>query len=235
MTKSEKTETDHIALTRAKVLESAMPHVVFDGWSAETLAAAIADSGVDEGLAALAFPRGAVDLALAFHYDGDRRLAEAMAAADMSSLRYSEKIAQGVRMRLQLAEGHREAVRRGSALFALPIHAADGAKAIWNTADTIWNALGDTSRDVNWYTKRATLSAVYSSAVLFWLGDDSGGEATNEFIDRRIANVMQFEKFKATMRGNALVKAFMAGPGKVLDKVTAPGEAPQDLPGSIRK
>ena len=235
MTKSKKTEADHIAETQAKVLKSALPHVVFDGWSAETLAAAVVDSGVDAGLAALAFPRGAVDLALAFHYDGDRKLADAMAAADTSGMRYSEKIANGIRLRLELVEGHREEVRRGSALFALPTHAGDGAKAIWNTTDTIWNALGDTSRDVNWYTKRATLSAVYSAAVLFWLGDESGGEDTDAFINRRIANVMQFEKFKATMRGNSLVKAFMAGPGKILDKITAPGEAPKGFPGSIRK
>jgi len=235
MTKSKKTEADHIAETQAKVLKSALPHVVFDGWSAETLAAAVVDSGVDAGLAALAFPRGAVDLALAFHYDGDRKLADAMAAVDTSGMRYSEKIANGIRLRLELVEGHREEVRRGSALFALPTHAGDGAKAIWNTADTIWNALGDTSRDVNWYTKRATLSAVYSAAVLFWLGDESGGEDTDAFINRRIENVMQFEKFKATMRGNSLVKAFMAGPGKILDKVTAPGEAPKGFPGSIRK
>lgn len=235
MTKSKKTEADHIAETRLRVLEAALPHVVFDGWSAETLAAAINDSGVDAGLAALAFPRGAVDLALAFHYDGDRKLVAAMAAADTSGMRYSEKIANGIRLRLELVNEHREEVRRGSALFALPIHAADGAKAIWNTADTIWNALGDTSRDVNWYTKRATLSAVYSSAVLFWLGDESDGTDTVAFIDRRIENVMQFEKLKATMRGNALVKAFFAGPGKILDKVTAPGAAPEGFPGSIRK
>jgi len=235
MTKSKKTEADHIAQTRTKVLEAALPHVVFDGWSAKTLAAAITDSGADAGLAALAFPRGAVDLALAFHYDGDRRLAAVMAAADTSHMRYSEKIANGIRLRLELVEGHREEVRRGLALFALPTHAGDGAKAIWNTADTIWNALGDTSTDVNWYTKRATLTVVYSAAVLFWLGDESDGEDTIAFIDRRIENVMQFEKLKATMRGNSLVKAFMAGPGKILDKVTAPGEAPEGFPGSIRK
>ncbi|OUS08873.1 hypothetical protein A9Q96_00585 [Rhodobacterales bacterium 52_120_T64] len=235
MTTPKKTEADHIAETRAKVLEAALPQVVFDGWSAETLAAAIADSGVDAGLAALAFSRGPVDLALAFHYDGDKRLAEAMSAADTTGMRYSEKIANGIRLRLELVEGHREEVRRASALFALPTHAGDGAKAIWNTADTIWDALGDTSRDVNWYTKRATLSAVYSSSVLFWLGDESGGDDTDAFIDRRISNVMQFEKFKATMRGSSLVKAFMAGPGKILDKVTAPGAAPEGFPGSIRK
>ncbi|MBL4872734.1 MAG: COQ9 family protein, partial [Rhodobacteraceae bacterium] len=70
---------------------------------------------------------------------------------------------------------------------------------------------------------------------LFWMGDESGGADTDAFIDRRIEYVMQFEKFKATMRGNSLVKAFMAGPGKIMNKVTAPGEAPEGFPGFIRK
>jgi ubiquinone biosynthesis protein COQ9 len=72
---------------------------------------------------------------------------------------------------LELMAGDREAVRRAASLFALPNYAADGARAVWRTADVIWTALGDTSRDYNWYTKRTTLSAVYSSCVLYWLGD----------------------------------------------------------------
>ena len=94
-------------------------------------------------------------------------------------------------------------------LFALPINAGEGAKAIWGTCDAIWTALGDTSDDVNWYTKRATLSGVYSSTVLFWLGDDSPDhQATWEFLDRRIENVMQFEKLKASVQKIPLLKPF---------------------------
>ena len=61
-------------------------------------------------------------------------------------------------------------MRRGMTLFSLPTHAADGAKALWQTCDLIWDTLGDTSDDVNWYTKRATLSGVYSSTLLYLAG-----------------------------------------------------------------
>ena len=115
--------------------------------------------------------------------------------------------------RLELVAADREAVRRGAALFALPHHAPDGARAIWHTADTIWTALGDESRDFNWYSKRATLSAVYSSALLYWLGDDSpGASATREFVARRIDNVMQIEGFKARLRENPIAAAMLKGP-----------------------
>lgn len=232
---SRKSEATHIAETRDALLKAALPHVVFDGWSQATLDAAIADSGVNTDLATLAVPRGAVDLALAFHHAGDAQLAADMATKDMSDMRYSEKVAYGIRQRLTIAEPHREAVRRGSALFALPNHAADGAKAIWHTADTIWNALGDTSEDVNWYTKRMTLSAVYSACVLFWLGDESVDTVdTADFIDRRIENVMQFEKAKSQFRESSLGKAFLNGPAQFLSKIKSPGEAPSDLPGHFK-
>jgi len=149
-------------------------------------------------------------------------------------MRYSARVAHAIRLRLELAD--KEAVRRGTTLFALPQNAGDGAKAILGTADRIWEALGDTSRDVNWYTKRMTLSAVYSSVVLFWLGDTSEDQhATWEFLDRRIDNVMQFEKTKAQLRENPLVKSFMAGPGRILDRITAPGNGPNGFPGQWNK
>ncbi len=154
---------------------------------------------------------------------------DALAATDLTPLRFRDRIALAVKLRLH--EADRELVRRGSALFALPNHAAEGTKAIWGTADAIWTALGDTSTDINWYTKRASLSAVYGATVLFWLGDDSPGhQATWDFLDRRIENVMSFEKTKARFRENPLGKALLAGPLKILERVHAP-QRPQDLPG----
>ena len=230
-------EDDHLAATRATVIAAALPHVPFDGWTDRTLAHAVEDAGVDPGLSRLAFPRGGVDLALAFHWQRDAALAEDLASADLLGLRFRDRVAHAVMRRLELVAADREAVRRGAALFALPHHAADGARAIWHTADTIWTALGDESRDFNWYSKRATLSAVYSAALLYWLGDATpDASATREFIGRRIDNVMQIEQMKSRLRGNPLAAAMLKGPQAILDRVRAPGDTPpSDLPGSWRR
>lgn len=214
---------------KAQVLDAALAHVPFDGWSERTLKAAIADAGVPAALAGSLFPRGGVDLALAYHARGDAEMVARLMAADLTSLRFRDRIALAVRTRLDLAD--RELVRRGTTLFSLPTHAADGARAIWGTADRIWTALGDSSQDLNWYTKRATLSGVYGATVLYWLGDESSDrQATWDFLDRRIDQVMQFEKLKASFRGNPLGKVWMAGPGKLLESIRAP-KMPKDLPG----
>ena len=213
------------------VLAAALAHVPFDGWSEATLKAAIADSGVADGLARALFPRGALDLALAYHEQGDAQMKQALGAADLSAMRFRERIAHGVRLRLEAAD--KEAVRRGTTFFALPQNATHGAKAFWGTADAIWTALGDTARDFSWYTKRATLSAVYAATVLFWLGDDSPGqENTWAFLDRRIEDVMQFEKVKSAIAANPLGKAMTEGPLAWLARMRAP-VVPPDMPGSF--
>jgi ubiquinone biosynthesis protein COQ9 len=215
--------------TKAQLLEAALAHVPFDGWSQRTLNAACADAGIAPGLARSLFPRGGVDLALAYHARGDAEMLAQLGEADLSGLRYRDRITKAVQLRLELAD--RELVRRGTTLFSLPMHAADGARAIWGTADAIWRALGDTSNDLNWYTKRATLSGVYGTTVLYWLGDDSSGhQATWDFLDRRIEQVMQFEKLKAGFRENSFGKAMMSGPGKIFSSIRAP-QSRDDLPG----
>lgn len=220
----EKTEDDHLADARERLVDAALPHVAFDGWSEATLAEAIGDSGVDRELARLAFPRGGVDMALAFHRMMDRRLAEEMATRDLASMRIRERVTFCVRRRLELVATEREAVRRGAALFALPTYAAEGARAMWETADLIWRLCGDTATDYNYYTKRAILSGVYSSTVLYWLGDqDPEARATWDFLDRRIDNVMQFEKVKAQVKDNPLAKAMFALPNTLLGMIRAPG------------
>lgn len=227
------TEEKPLNAAREAVIGAALAHVPFDGWSETTLKAALADSGVEPALGAALFPRGALDLALAYHRQGDTRMMEALAATDLDALRIRDRIASAVMTRLDLVED-KELVRRGSTFFALPQNAAEGARAIWGTADAIWTALGDTSDDVNWYSKRATLSAVYSATVLYWLGDDSPDhEATRDFLDRRIGDVMQFEKMKAAVRSNPLGKALLAGPMKLMGQIRAP-RAPADLPGSLK-
>jgi len=221
-------------MTAAKdlLLQAAVMHVPFDGWSQTTFEAAIADSGVERTVAESLCPRGAVDLALAYHAQGDAAMLEKLAQADLEDMKFRDRVAAAVRFRLEAVED-KEVVRRGTTLFALPMYAADGAAAIWGTADAIWTALGDTSEDVNWYTKRATLSGVYSATVLYWLGDTSEDHAeTWAFLDRRIENVMQIEKLKAQVNNNPLLSKVMAGPNWLLGHVKAPSRPPAEgLPG----
>lgn len=215
-------------LSETTLLEAILPHVPFEGWSEAAFVAAVSDLGADLGAARLICPRGGLDLAALAHRLGDEALVDVSLP---DGLRYSEKVGEYVWLRL-LAAGDREAVRAASAVFALPQNAVEGARLIWGTADAIWNVLGDTSEDANWYSKRAILSGVYGASVLYWLGDESAGAAdTRAFIERRIGDVMQFERLKGKVRESKLLgplERLMSGIKKPAppvdgDKSDAPG------------
>lgn len=217
-------KNDHLDMDRARseLLAAIKPHVPFDGWSEPAFKEAMADLGLDPGLARVICPRGALDLAVAYHREGNAAMLKRLEETDLSGLKFRERIATAVRFRLEASDP--ELVRRGAAIFALPQNAATGSKLIWETCDTIWNVLGDQSRDYNWYTKRMTLSGVYSATVLYWMGDESEGHAdTWAFLDRRIEGVMQFEKVKGAAMKLPLLP-------KILSGIRAP-KGMDDMPG----
>lgn len=187
------TDTD-----RDRLLDAALSHALFDGMNDHALLAGARDLGISPDMARVHFPQGGAGLAAAYHRRADAALAEWLADAPPEG-RFRDRVAAAVWKRLELVDP--DLVRAGVSILALPQNAALGARLVWETADVIWTGLGDPSRDLNWYSKRATLSAVISASVLFWLGDTSeGGADTRAFIDRRIDGVMRFEGVKARLR-----------------------------------
>jgi ubiquinone biosynthesis protein COQ9 len=219
--------------TRAALLKAILPHVPQEGWSDRAFEAAAREAEVTVAEARAAAPRGGLDLAAEWHRQADRALVRTLGTTDLSGLKMRERIAFAIKARTE-GTADREVLRRSTSLFSLPQNATLGARLLWETADLIWDALGDTSRDGNWYSKRATLSAVLASVVLYRLGDSSPGlEGTRAFIDRRIDDVMAFEKWKAGARDNPILR-HVAGPlGWLMGQIHAP-ERP-DLPGGWKE
>jgi ubiquinone biosynthesis protein COQ9 len=113
-------------------------------------------------------------------------------------MKIRERIRALVWERLRIQEPAKEAIRRALAILAMPQNLPPPPRLSWRSADVMWRMAGDTATDYNHYTKRAILSAVYGSTLLAWLQDDSEGSAdTAAFLDRRIDEVMRFEKWKA--------------------------------------
>ena len=73
---------------RAALLDAALMHVPFDGWSEETFRAAARDAGIDLAEARILCPRGAVDLAVDYHRRGDAEMVARLAADPGAGLRF---------------------------------------------------------------------------------------------------------------------------------------------------
>ena len=176
-------------------------NAVFDGWSKAAVDTAADQLGIDRDRARLAMPKTAAGLVETYIQGVDRALEEQLPPAKLDGLKIREKIRTLVWTRLEIMGPAREAVRRALSILAMPQNVPLGLRTGWHTADLMWRMAGDTSTDFNHYTKRMTLGAVYGSTLVTWLDDQSEGWSdTAAFLDRRIDNVMQFEKLKAEWR-----------------------------------
>ena len=182
---------------RDAVIAALLPRVPLHGWTRTALRGALSELGMDPADGDLLFPGGAAELVEAFIDLADRQMAETEADAGFAALRTSEKVRALLADRLARLRPHREAVRRALAVLAQPRHAAVAARCTARTVDAVWHAAGDRAADVSWYTKRATLAAVYAATLLFWLRDAGEDDAaTLAFLDRRLAGVARVGRLR---------------------------------------
>jgi len=187
------------------ILEAALLHAAFDGWSRRTLNQAAEDAGFDSATARRLFPQGG-DSLLAWLGDwADRRMLERVDPQELARLPVRERIATLVRTRIEVLDDHKEAMRRAALIRGNPANIGTAGKALWRTVDRIWDAAGfaiSREQGLSRYTRRATLAGVLISTVLYWLEDISpDNEETWAFLDRRIEDVMRFGQLRGQVEG----------------------------------
>lgn len=175
---------------------------MFDGWTDAALASVAEISGVDPAVARLAFKGGAMDMIDAWVASVDAKMEAEFADGRLDNMPIREKIRSLVWFRLEAIMGLEESLRRATAVQAMPQNVPKALKQGWSSADKMWRLAGDTATDYNHYTKRAILGSIYGATLAVFVEDDSEGKAeTAAFLDRRIEDVMKFEKAKAQFLG----------------------------------
>ena len=189
---------------RDAALDAILPLVSLYGWQGSAIHEGLKDAGMAPEDAEWMFPRGAISAIEAWIELADRRMEDAGLAADISGLRTHERVRFLIKARLEAAEPHRDALRAALSLLAMPWNAPIAARSLARSVNAIWYAAGDKSADFSWYTRRATLAAIYSATLAFWLsGRGDGLEAALEFLDRRLADHARFQKGLARQKPRA--------------------------------
>ena len=180
-------------------------NAVFDGWAEAAVDSAANQLGIDPAVARLAFPKQPAKMVEAWIEGIDAAMEDAFPPERIAAMKIRDRIRSLIWFRLEVAGPAREAVRSALSILAMPQNVPLALRTGWRSADAMWRIAGDTASDFNHYTKRLTLSGVYTATLFAWLDDQSEGWAdTAAFLDRRLADVMKFEKLKADWRANAI-------------------------------
>ena len=190
---------------RARLALAVAENAVFDGWTAKAVDTAAGQLGIDPAQARLAFPKTKLDMIDAYVAAVDAAMAAEFPPDKIATMKVRDRIRSQLWFRIETMAPAREALRSALAILAMPQNAPRGLAIGWRSADLMWRNAGDTASDFNHYTKRLTLGAVYGSTLVTWLDDQSENFTdTAAFLDRRLGDVMRFEKWKAQWGGNDL-------------------------------
>jgi ubiquinone biosynthesis protein COQ9 len=204
----------------AAIVSAALMHVPFDGWSDEALVAGAVDAGIEPERVSVCFPSGPVDAIVAYIAVADAEMVAAFDALADKPEKVHMMIRTLILLRLEQASAHKEAVRRALTLLALPTNAGQSARTLYRTVDAMWRAAGQQDTDFSFYTKRATLAAVYSATLLAWMADTSSDMAATEaFLDRRLRDVARIPHMTGPARsifaaGQKLAEGIVGGMGR---------------------
>jgi ubiquinone biosynthesis protein COQ9 len=166
-----------------------------DGWSCVRVQDIAPAAGEDPDEMSLRFPGGAGDILrrwLAATVDG---VEAALRQDDLSALKVRDRVRVAAERVLGALEPYAGALRGA---LATPGNAAVGPWLWWRAADAVWSGVNDRSVDMNWYSKRGTLMAVFAATALVFL--TPGGD-WRAFLARRIEDVMAFETVKRRLAG----------------------------------
>jgi ubiquinone biosynthesis protein COQ9 len=190
--------TDWAQETEQRVLDAAQARAPALGWGGPLAIVAGKDLGLTEGEIQLLLPHGPADLAALKSRRHDADALATLAEIDPTTLKIRERIARAAGVWLDAASTQEAATRRWAGYLALPQNLPLAGRLAWETADALWRWAGDTATDENHYSKRAILAGVLTSALAVRLAE--GAAEAGSYVDRRIADVMAFEKWKATTK-----------------------------------
>ncbi|KAK0611145.1 COQ9-domain-containing protein [Immersiella caudata] len=174
--------------TESAILSASYAHVPTHGFTPSSLALGARAAGYLD-ISTSIFPEGAFSLIKWHLYTQRTALAgKKDSIAGFESMSLTERVEALTWERLM---GNGEVVGRWQealAIMAQPTYVFASVKELAELADEIWYLAGDVSVDPTWYTKRASLSAIYAASELFMTNDRSPDfSETWHFLRRRLA------------------------------------------------
>ncbi|CAO3702255.1 unnamed protein product [Rhizopus stolonifer] len=179
---------------QTEMLKATMNYVPEYGWSMQSLLHGARHLGYPSVVHGV-FPGGEAGLIDAYLKDArityTQHVEEKLAKGELEGLTMNEKVKVLTWLRLEMNKPFIKKWPEALAIMAHPTNVGMSLKHLGDIADDVWFYAGDRSPDMNWYTKRASLAAVYSSTELYMSQDLSPDFVeTEKFLQRRLSDAV---------------------------------------------
>lgn len=173
--------------TPESILKNMLQISPFPGWNADKLHSSLSDD-LSRLELDLLFPNGVESLISEYHAYLLGLLSQSILALP-SDLGTTAKIRWMIRAHFEHIIAYSEAEHAAISELYHPSIAMNTPVYVGQLTDLIWRAAGDKSTDMNYYTKRISLGAVYVATVLYWHTSNALIDDVMQFFDDRLENL----------------------------------------------
>ncbi|CAF2096534.1 unnamed protein product [Rotaria magnacalcarata] len=184
---------------RDNVLRESLKFVEELGWTIDAIRAGIRTSNQSSTIEGL-FSSG-YDLVDYFQRDANSKMSAYMKEqVKKGEIQGTRLLIDSLKYRLGLVIPYASTWGQAMAQGALPQNSMRSWKSILELSSDAWHGIGDTSTDINWYTKRLVVATVYKSAEVYMLQDQSQEKLdTMDFLERRLNDFQTLGSLRNTM------------------------------------
>jgi len=104
--------TNDLQNRRDILIEAALKHMAFDGWSNSALIQGAIDAGMPENMVLRVFPNGMNEAIEHFADWSDRRMVAALEPQGLDVMKVRDRIHKCIKTRIEMNAPHKEAIRR---------------------------------------------------------------------------------------------------------------------------
>lgn len=186
---------------KQKVTEKFINLLAFEPWSNETLEKACEEAGFDKAFTFALYPGKIAEFTHEFVQQcNENAFAQAKAVANFQGLKIGQKVEEIIYARIlqyHTRLKNFESLKKFIGYSANPKNIGASLGNIYEFANDVWYEIGDKSTDISYYTRRLSLSAIYSKCMLYSLSDKSDNlTQTKKFIQKSIDALLKINKLK---------------------------------------
>jgi ubiquinone biosynthesis protein COQ9 len=176
--------------THDSILKRILQISPFPGWNADALHSSLSDT-LSRLEFDLLFPSGTESLISEYRSYLLTLLSESILTLP-AELGVTAKIRWMVRTHFEHMIAHSEAEHAAIAELYHPSIAIHTPLYVGQLTEVIWRAAGDKSTDMNYYTKRVSLGAIYVATVIYLHTSNTSIENVMQFFDHRLDDLKSF-------------------------------------------
>lgn len=198
------------------MLSASLRHVPTMGWTEAAMIAGAREADVSPSIVG-SLPRKEAALVEFFMDECLQKLIDTFDSdQSLKELIPSERVSKLVKIRLEMQAPFISKWAQALSIQAQPQNIPVSFKQRAMLVDEIWHVVGDGATDIDWYTKRTVLGAIYSTTEVYMLTDSSPDFCdTWRFLGNRVKDA--FDLKKSFQEAKHLAEAVGAGMGSSLE------------------